>query len=76
MHLTNYAVNRYSPNFISNKDISDDHIGHKRSLTSTFKLLAERGHDVEEIGLKIEAIVVKTILSAYKKMTGSYRRSR
>lgn len=37
MHLTNYAINKLDPNFISNKDIQNDHKGHKRSYTSVIK---------------------------------------
>lgn len=34
MHLTNYAINKLSPNFIGNRDIKQDNQGHKRSYTS------------------------------------------
>lgn len=38
MHLTNYALNKKSPDFIKNKEIEDDDIGHKRSFTSILKV--------------------------------------
>lgn len=38
MHLTNYAVNKKSPNFIFNEKEKDDDIGHKRSLTSVLNV--------------------------------------
>ena len=38
MHLTNYAINKDNPNFIFNEDASADDVGHKRSLTSIFKV--------------------------------------
>lgn len=41
MHLTNYAVNKESPNFIFNDSDERMDIGHKRSLTSIYKKLAE-----------------------------------
>lgn len=49
MHLTNYAVNKNSENFIFNEDPDNDDIGHKRSMTSVFALLEEQGHDVHKL---------------------------
>ena len=46
MHLTNYAINKESPNFIFNEDIDNMNIGHKRSLTSVYRKIAEDGHNV------------------------------
>jgi tubulin polyglutamylase TTLL6/13 len=43
MHLTNYAINKNSENFIFNKKADMGHIGHKRSLTSVLELLKEKG---------------------------------
>ena len=39
MHLTNYAINKKSPNFIFNKSANNMSEGHKRSLSSVFKLI-------------------------------------
>lgn len=49
MHLTNYAINKISENFIFNEDSTNDDIGHKRSLTSTLKLIADMGHDTSKL---------------------------
>ena len=38
MHLTNYAINKDNSNFIFNEDASADDVGHKRSITSIFKV--------------------------------------
>ncbi len=38
------------------------HVGHKRSLTSIFNLLKNRGVDVVEIKSKIDKLIVKTLL--------------
>ena len=38
------------------------HIGHKRSLTSIFNLLKQRGVDVPAIKTKIDQLIVKTLL--------------
>jgi hypothetical protein len=34
MHLTNYAINKESEDFIPNMEEGKDDVGHKRSLTS------------------------------------------
>lgn len=39
MHLTNYAVNKKSPNFVFNNNENNDDIGHKRSLSSVLKVI-------------------------------------
>lgn len=38
MHLTNYAVNKKSPDFVFNSDDRNDGIGHKRSFSSVLKV--------------------------------------
>lgn len=40
MHLTNYAINKYSEYFIQNEDANADNVGHKRSLKFTLKYLS------------------------------------
>lgn len=47
MHLTNYAINKESPNFIFNESSTEMDIGHKRSLSSIYKLIEDQGNDVE-----------------------------
>lgn len=39
IHLTNYAVNKLNPKFVFNKSSKDMDVGHKRSMTSVFKLM-------------------------------------
>lgn len=63
MHLTNYAVNKYSNNFIQNKDAKVDSVGHKRSLKYTLRYLKNRGEDVEELWEGIKDIIIKTLIS-------------
>jgi len=41
MHLTNYAINKESEDFVANEDAKADDVGHKRSLTAIFKLIDE-----------------------------------
>lgn len=46
MHLTNYAINKHNPKFVFNTSSKDMGTGHKRSLTSVFKLMKELGYNV------------------------------
>ena len=41
MYLTNYAINKKSPDFKFNEGWEKDYVGHKRSLTSVFKYIYE-----------------------------------
>jgi hypothetical protein len=43
MHLTNYAVNKFSSKFVPNEDLNDDDKGSKRSLTSVYRYLWTQG---------------------------------
>jgi superfamily I DNA and RNA helicase len=76
MHLTNYAINKLDPNFISNKDVYNDHKGHKRSYTSVIKYLRENDFDAEKIEERIDSIIVRTILAGYTKLLKSYKKTR
>lgn len=66
MHLTNYAINKNSNNFVKGEDCDDDS-GHKRSLSNVLQYLEEvekdRGFTAEKMMDEIEEICVKTILS-------------
>jgi tubulin polyglutamylase TTLL6/13 len=53
MHLTNYAINKDSDKFIYNTDAEEDYVGHKRSLTSVFGELEDRGVDIDDLWGKI-----------------------
>ncbi|KAL4432924.1 hypothetical protein ABPG74_014438 [Tetrahymena malaccensis] len=73
MHLTNYALNKKSPDFIQNEDSEEDDIGHKRSFSSILKHLHDSGHDVQTLLMEIRQIIVKTIISAQPQMSHIYR---
>lgn len=49
MHLTNYAINKDSPNFIFNESAKEMNVGHKRSLTSVYEYLKKEGYDVDTL---------------------------
>ena len=49
MHLTNYAINKESDDFVQNSGADND-FGHKRSLTSIFRAIdTQREKDPEII---------------------------
>lgn len=73
MHLTNYAINKLNPKFIFNTSSKDMSIGHKRSLTSVYKLMKEQGYNVKEIQAKIKDLIIKTFISGLPLVKHQYR---
>ncbi|XP_046399768.1 tubulin polyglutamylase TTLL6-like [Ischnura elegans] len=67
MHLTNYAVNRFSRTYIP-----DGENGSKRKLSTLNKWLSNHGYDVAELWKKIDDVIIKTILSAYQTLKHNY----
>jgi tubulin polyglutamylase TTLL6/13 len=68
MHLTNYAINKDSKEFVFNEDPNKDDIGHKRSLRSILKYIddhkkTDRDKSGEEIWDSIKDIIVKTLIA-------------
>lgn len=63
MHLTNYAVNKYSENFEQNTDASVDNRGSKWSLSALRSLFAQKGLDDTQLFEKIKDLIVKSIIS-------------
>ena len=69
MHLTNYAINKESEDFIQNSGADDS--GHKRSLTSIFKAIDQaRQTDPEIISSQdcwqqLKELTVKTIIAGH-----------
>lgn len=73
MHLTNYAINKTSEDFIFNSDPKVDNVGHKRSLTATLQKVKELGFDTEKIWTDIQKIIVKTLCTAQPSLAHVYR---
>ena len=73
MHLTNYAINKNSPNFVFNNSSEQDNKGHKRSLTSVFTYLKTQGHDTEALWNEIMEIITKTVVTVQPHLTHLYR---
>ncbi len=49
MHLTNYAINKFNPKFIFNKNVNNMGIGHKRALSCVYKQLAQQGLNIDKL---------------------------
>lgn len=70
MHLTNYAINKESEDFVQASGADDD-AGHKRSLTSIFRSIdMARQKDPEVISSEecwqlLKELTVKTIISGH-----------
>jgi tubulin polyglutamylase TTLL6/13 len=75
MHLTNYAINKNSNDFIFNSDPDKADVGHKRSLAFVWKHIDENGGNSTDIKQKIKEIVVKTLCSVQPELSNSYRTS-
>lgn len=56
MHLTNYAINKHSEDFIR-----DDESGSKRRITTLNKWFQENGYDLEKIWNDIDVRKLKTL---------------
>jgi len=72
MHLTNYAINKESKDY----KIDTDGVTHKRSLEEIWTSLEEiyESARIEEVKSEIDSIIMKTILSAYNKLSNCYKK--
>jgi tubulin polyglutamylase TTLL6/13 len=73
MHLTNYAINKFSSKFQQNEDEDDDDSGHKRSLSAIFGLFRQEGYDVEKLQEEINDIIVRTLAIGQPYLSHLYR---
>lgn len=73
MHLTNYAINKYSEDFIFNEEESADDVGHKRSLSAVLKQLEDEGNDPNLIMNNISDIIIKTIILVQPSIAHQYK---
>ena len=74
MHLTNYAINKFSGNFVKSKG-EDDDSANKRTLTSILEYLEEHeeGFSAERMMEKIEDIAVKTCIAVQPALAHAFR---
>ena len=63
MHLTNYAINKFSSAYEA-QDEGDDDSGHKRSLVAIMNILEEYGADKRKLMREIKDIIVKTMATS------------
>ena len=62
VHLTNYSVNKYNPNFVPNDNPFVEDVGSKWSISALKEYLGGQGVDVKGLWNKIDDILVKTVL--------------
>ena len=74
MHLTNYAINKNSDNFVAATAEHDDE-ANKRSMSSVFAFLEENEPNfrTSEMMEKIEDICVKACISVQPALAHAYR---
>ena len=74
MHLTNYAINKNSDNFVKSTG-EDDNEANKRSMSSVFQYMEEKepGFKASEMMEKIEDICVKACISVQPALAHAYR---
>ncbi|KAM3131882.1 hypothetical protein pb186bvf_016003 [Paramecium bursaria] len=73
MHLTNYAVNKDNENFIFNETAEKMDIGHKRSMTSVFQLMRDKGEDVDKLWDLIKRMMIKTFCAVQPILAHQYK---
>ena len=75
MHLTNYAINKDSPDFIHNNDDKADDIGSKRSFTSILRSLTQLYGQTkcDQVFEAICDLILKTLCIAQPYLQHLYR---
>ncbi|XP_033634815.1 tubulin polyglutamylase ttll6-like isoform X1 [Asterias rubens] len=68
MHLTNYAINKHSSDFVR-----DEEKGSKRRLTTVRKWFDDNGYDSNTIWDEIYDTIIKTLISAHPILRHNYR---
>jgi len=68
MHLTNYAIQKNSDDFIR-----DEESGSKRRLSVINKWFVENNYDIKKIWDSIDDVVIKTLISAHPILKHNYR---
>lgn len=72
VHLTNYAINKFNPNFEENTDPDNAQDGHKRSWEAVQLYLRKEGHDVDTLLAEIEDLIVKTLIAVQPSLSHFY----
>eukprot|EP00429_Kryptoperidinium_foliaceum_P011966 CAMPEP_0176028024 /NCGR_PEP_ID=MMETSP0120_2-20121206/13750_1 /TAXON_ID=160619 /ORGANISM="Kryptoperidinium foliaceum, Strain CCMP 1326" /LENGTH=634 /DNA_ID=CAMNT_0017361233 /DNA_START=57 /DNA_END=1957 /DNA_ORIENTATION=- len=72
VHLTNYAINKFNPNFEENANPEDATDGHKRSWEAVQAHLRKMGHDIDQLNAGIEDLIVKTLIAVQPSLSHFY----
>eukprot|EP01062_Namystynia_karyoxenos_P016066 TRINITY_DN1585_c0_g4_i1.p1 TRINITY_DN1585_c0_g4~~TRINITY_DN1585_c0_g4_i1.p1 ORF type:complete len:1005 (+),score=307.86 TRINITY_DN1585_c0_g4_i1:134-3148(+) len=72
MHLTNYAINKQSENFVANESASDGSVGSKRDFNFLNMWLQRNGFDPDAVWRRIDGVIVKTLISALPHLNHMY----
>jgi len=75
MHLTNYAINKFSKNFVFNTSEEQMDVGHKRNIKFLMKHLKDEGHNVALLMKKIKRLIIKTFAVGQPRLLQHYRSS-
>eukprot|EP00826_Nyctotherus_ovalis_P010439 TRINITY_DN1274_c0_g2_i1.p1 TRINITY_DN1274_c0_g2~~TRINITY_DN1274_c0_g2_i1.p1 ORF type:complete len:566 (-),score=128.68 TRINITY_DN1274_c0_g2_i1:285-1982(-) len=73
MHLTNYAINKNSENFVFNTDSENADVGHKRSLEFVWKYIDSHGGNSETVQRRARRCIVKSLCAVQPHLAHSYR---
>ncbi|CAF3548920.1 unnamed protein product [Rotaria sordida] len=68
MHLTNYAIQKRSDDFIRDEDT-----GTKRRITTINRWLLEHGYDIVKLWAEIDDVITKVLISAHPILKHNYR---
>ncbi|CAF1176351.1 unnamed protein product [Adineta steineri] len=68
MHLTNYAIQKRSDDFIRDEDT-----GTKRRITTINRWLVEHGYDIVKLWADIDDVIIKVMISAHAVLKHNYR---
>eukprot|EP00826_Nyctotherus_ovalis_P001209 TRINITY_DN10164_c0_g2_i1.p1 TRINITY_DN10164_c0_g2~~TRINITY_DN10164_c0_g2_i1.p1 ORF type:complete len:459 (-),score=120.87 TRINITY_DN10164_c0_g2_i1:15-1391(-) len=69
IHLTNYAINKKSKNFVFNSNAENPEVGHKRSLSFIWNYIDTHGGDSSLLRANISDIVVKTLCAVQPQLS-------
>uniref|UniRef100_H2ZF24 Tubulin--tyrosine ligase-like protein 5 n=1 Tax=Ciona savignyi TaxID=51511 RepID=H2ZF24_CIOSA len=64
MHLTNYSINKKSHDYVRCEDPEVEDYGNKWSMSAMLRYLKQEGIDTSLLMVRIEAVIIKSILAA------------
>lgn len=73
IHLTNYAINKFSKKFVFNADADNPTVGHKRSLAFIWDYVDRHGGNSFLLRSNINDIIVKTFCAVQPQLSRCFR---